>query len=276
MTNRMKKVAIICSITVGVILLGAVIFGILNALVGDGTWSTGWNDYRYDENGFEIGDATVSSQSLTEIEIDWIDGAVLIVPCQDAYPSLTETTEDGAELPDSSRLRWKISENGERLTVKYRKSSWFFGFGSQNRNKTLILRLPEAMMSQLRELDVTSVSGNIVIDQLQAQRIELETVSGNLKIQNTVCESFALETVNGDALIDCNARQHMEIESVNADLTLVMPADAAFSLHWESVSGHISSDFAYQQSGNTYTVGSGGRAIEIESVDGNLMLSKKQ
>ena len=131
-------------------------------------------------------------------------------------------------------------------------------------------------MPQLRELDVTSVSGNIVIDQLQAQSIELDTVSGNLKIKNTVCDSFSLETVNGDAWIDCDARQHMEIESVNADLTLVMPADTSFSLHWESVSGHISSDFAYQQSGNTYTVGNGGRAIEIESVNGNLMLSKKQ
>ena len=129
---KMKKVTLIASIAVGAILLGALIYGVLNALVGGGKWSTGWNDYRYDDSGFEMGEGSIPAQTLTEIEIDWLDGAVLILPCEDAYPSLTEETADGAELPDSARVRWCVE--GEKLTVKYRKSSWFFGLGKQSRN----------------------------------------------------------------------------------------------------------------------------------------------
>lgn len=294
MTRKMKKIAIIASIVVGVIIVGAVIFGVLNALVGKGTWSTGWNDYRYDERGFSVGDATLPADTLTEIDVDWIDGAVLIVPCQDAYPSLTEKTADGAELPDSARLRWRVSEDGSKLTVKYRKSSWFFGFGNQNRNKTLILRIPERMLPQIKLMDVECVSGNIVLDNLQVAALDLENMSGNIRIRNCAVGRLSIESVSGDVEAACEVRERLEIEivsgdvlfesatcppsleidSTDGDVTVQLPTQADFRLTWETVSGRISSDFSHQVNGNIYTVGNGSATFDVETVSGDLTLSK--
>jgi hypothetical protein len=142
-----------------------------------------------------MGEGSIPAQMLTEIEIDWLDGAVLILPCEDAYPSLTEETADGAALPDSARVRWCVE--GEKLTVKYRASSWFFGLGKQSRNKTLTLRIPEAMLSGLQELDVTTTSGNVVLDRLDLAALEVETGSGNIRVQNTTLEGLSIENNSG-------------------------------------------------------------------------------
>ena len=213
---------------------------------------------------------------MTEIEIDWIDGAVLILPCQDAYPSLSERTEDGAELPESAQMRWKLSEDGQTLTVKYRKSSWFFGFGSQNRNKTLILRIPEAMLSQMRELDVTSVSGNVVMDQIAVEKLSVKTVSGNLRLLNIACNSLEIETLTGNLEFDgAVCPQSLEIDGTSADLTLRLPSESGFDLTWESNGGNLSSDFALTEQGKHRIFGNGGASFDVKTTSGDLLLAKR-
>ena len=81
MEKRLKRVAVIAAITMGAFLLLAIVLGVLNALVGDGRWNFGWNDYRYDDEGYEVGEGTVPHTGITAIDLDWIDGGVEIVAC---------------------------------------------------------------------------------------------------------------------------------------------------------------------------------------------------
>ena len=94
MNKKLKRVLTILGITIGASLAVAILIGILNALVANGTWSFGWSDYRYDESGYEVGEGSVFSDDLTTLSIDWIDGEVRIVSCGDQYISLSETSDE--------------------------------------------------------------------------------------------------------------------------------------------------------------------------------------
>ena len=236
MTDRMKKATIILSIVTGVLLLAAILFGVLNALIGDGQWTLGWNDYRYDDKDYEVGSGSIPTDRITGLEIDWIDGEVLIVSCQDTYPSITEESEDETELPSSAQVRWKVDENGV-LSIKYRKSSWFFGFGARDRDKTLILRIPEKMIDGLQKIDVTADSTNVVITDVLAARINVESKSG--------------------------------------EVTLQLPEDASFTLEWATKSGHLHTEFALTEQDGVYTVGSDGLCIRVTTVSADLNLKKQ-
>lgn len=270
MMKRMKRVTIIISIVVGVLLLGAVVFGILNATVGGGEWTLGWIDYRYDETGYRIGNGSVPSDRITKIDLDWIDGSVTVVACQDACVSLTETAEE--EIPEASRVRWHLSEDGTTLTVKYRKSSQFFGFGSAKRDKNLILRVPERFFDGLT-LNVSVDSTKVRFEGIGADVLDFESESGDVVAVDCRFGNVTVETDRGKidlGLTACPAAAELVTDS--GEIYLRLPASASFTLDWESDGGHINSDFAYQKQNGKYVIGSGESTVRAESDGEDIFL----
>ncbi|MBQ7346493.1 MAG: DUF4097 family beta strand repeat protein [Clostridia bacterium] len=289
MQKRLKKAAIVVGIVAGALILIAVVVGVLNALVADGKWNLGWNDYRYDESGYEIGEGSIPSETITRIELDWIDGEVEIISCQDTFISISESAEN--ELPESAKVRWKVGTDGT-LSIKYRKSSWFFGVGSGNRNKKLILRIPASYFEQLTAIDVDVESANVVVYDIFATDFEFESSSGSLGVKDCVFLRFSADTVSGKLLADGLTSNTVEAESVSGSVdmkfpvspngldisttsgkvTLRLPSDASFVMDWETVSGSLAYDLPLTQTGNRYTCGGGANAFDIETVSGDLTL----
>lgn len=252
---KIKKGLIVTAIVLAALLVGGVVVGALNALVADGAWSFGWSDYRYDESGYEVGEGSIPFTDITRIEVDWVDGEVEIVPCQDTYPSISETSDE--ELPESAEVRWRVSEDGKTLSIKYRKSSWFFSAGTGSRNKHLTLRIPERLFEQMLEIDVEAISTAVTVRGISAQKLEVSTESGNVTVDACSFAATDLETEKGD-------------------VALRMPTDASFVLNWETERGKISSDFAFVQEGARYTVGNGGATVSVETESGDLLLARKE
>ena len=225
----MKKATVIVVIVIGALVLGAVIVGVLNALVGGGEWTFGWSDYHYDDSQYTVGDGTIYATDLQQISVDWIDGTVHIVVCEDDYPSVTERA--GEMLTDDSRMRWNVSEDGKNLSIKYRKSSSFFGI-SENKHKDLIVRVPVKMVSQLHALNVKAVSSEVTVEGIEAPTVSVETVSGNV--------------------------------------TLLFDKDIGFTLTAETVSGAPTIDFAVEQKDGAYICGDGRSRIAIKTVSGDM------
>ncbi|MBQ8311049.1 MAG: DUF4097 family beta strand repeat protein [Clostridia bacterium] len=233
---NMKKATMIVLIVLGVLVLGAVAVGVLNALLADGQWTFGWTDYHYDDSQYTVGDGTIYATDLTSVSVDWIDGTVQIVVCQDDYPSVTESAP-GA-LTDDSRMRWCVSADGKSLSIKYRKSSSFFGT-SENKQKDLILRVPERMLAQLNAVNVKVVSSDLTVDGIAVENLKVESVSG--------------------------------------DVTLLLPADKGFTLTSETVSGGAPTiDFGVEQKDGAYICGDGHSKIAVKTVSGEVHVKKRE
>lgn len=231
-----KKIIKYAAFIIGGLILGAILLGVLNGLVGKGEWNLGWTNYRYDDSAYHKGQGTIPAPALEKIELDWIDGNVTVVLCQDAYVSVSESAP--AELTEKTQLHWFVSEDGKTLSIKYRGSSSFFGT-NRDKEKDLILRIPEKLIGQLQTLNINAVSSNVTVSNILVDNMDVKTASGNVTIE--------------------------------------LPEATAFTLtHETKRGGNPTVDFPVTQEGNTYVSGTDGIKINVQTNSGKVaILSSK-
>lgn len=285
----MKKALKITLIVVAALVAGAVILGVLNALFGD-KWSL-WTDYTYDDSDFTVGDGSIAVENLTEIDLDWVDGNVTVMSCQDAYPSLTETSKN--ELTEGSLLRWHLSEDG-KLTVKYRESSFFLGRGN-NKQKDLILRIPERFMEKL-SIKIHVASSNVFLDRLSAKEISIESGTGNVAMLSTsICESLSIHAQKGKILVSGSVFEKMtlstekseikvdslilpktaELETKDGDIRMEFSAAPSITLDFHEEKGKYVSDFSLDERDGRLVSGDGACQLKVTTKSGTLYLTEK-
>lgn len=289
MKTNAKKIAPIALLTVAALILCAVVTGVLNALLAGGEWTFGWTDYRYDETEYQTGEGTIPSAALEVIDVDWADGMVLIVPCQDANLSITEESE--SDLTDASRLRWRLSENGRTLSVRYRDSSWFL----DGKNKTLTVRVPVTLFEQLRALNVRGDSCNVFLRKLEIPSVSVTLGSGSLAAVDCSALALSASTKSGDVTWSGAVRDNERITSKSGDLTLshpvtpqsselstrggritlALPEHASFALLWESKKGSVASDLPLTESDGAYLSGDGKATLRVKTEKGDLIIKKR-
>ncbi len=289
MNRKPKKILTVSLIVVGVLVGAAVLLGVLNALIGKGSWNIGWVSYRYDDSAYQIGDGTVPATDIERITLDWIDGKVKIELCDDMFLSMSESA--ATALGEDTQLRWCISEDGTALSIKYRKSSSFFAsFG--NSEKILILRIPKRMFPQLQSLEVTSesapitligmeaeaisvksVSGDLTLVDCRTTRLTLETVSGHSTCRGLTAEKTVLSTVSGAVSLSYAATPtQADIESTSGEVAIALPGKGDFSLHRTTTSGRFICDFPGKEENGTYICGNPTATLRVKTVSGDLKL----
>lgn len=286
--QKLKKAARVLLIVAGILIAGAVIVGVLNALIADGKWTFGWTDYRYDDTGYEIGGGTVPGE-IREIFVDWVDGEVAIEACEDTYLSLTETVE--GELTESGELRWFLDGDG-KLTVMYRKSSRFLSL-FQNKDKHLIVRVPVRMMEKLGTVEVRSSNGNISVRDLRAAGIKVESedgifvskgcdvgtldcnCGGGITFEGTVTDRGDLESRKGNITLESSTVCPAEttLRTTKGEVRVALPENAGFALLFESDGGKYTSDFALTEREGKLIAGSGGAILNVTTGKGDLTLT---
>ena len=286
--DRLKRPARIIGIVVGALIVAAVIVGVLNALVADGKWTLGWSDYSYDDSLYQVGDGSVPAKEITSVDVDWIDGTVTLVSCKDSYVSMTESAE--GELPESSRVRWYVDEDGV-LSIKYRNSSFFLG-ASKNKNKDLVIRIPEKYLENLK-ITAKGISTNFIFSNLKADQVEATTKLGGiavlsdcdfthfkgqvenerLKVSGRI-EYLELISKNGEIRIDCIG-ENTKIETESGDVSIELTEGDSFMLDFESEKGKYVSDLALVDQNGYLVFGDGERELVVETESGTLYLKKK-
>ncbi|HWA40247.1 MAG TPA: DUF4097 family beta strand repeat-containing protein [Gemmatimonadales bacterium] len=129
-------------------------------------------------------------------------------------------------------------------------------------------------------LEATTVNGDIRATDL-AGDAELHTVNGGIDV--TTSGLVEAETVNGDidariGRADWNGR--LEFSTVNGGITLTAPASLATDVEASTVNGSVDSDFPITIQGRMErrhlrgTIGSGGRSLELTTVNGGIELRK--
>ena len=233
MDIKNKKSIKYTAFILGGLIVGALLLGVLNGLVGGGEWNLGWTNYRYDDSAYKVGEGSIAAPRVETVDLDWIDGNVTVVICQDAYISITETAP--AALTEKTQVHWCVSEDGKTLSIKYRGSSSFFGT-TKDKNKDLILRIPEKLLDQLKTLNINAVSSNVTVSNILIENINVTTASGNVTVE--------------------------------------LPKGSAFTLTHETKRGGTPTvDFPVTQEGNTYVCGTDGISINVKTNSGKVAVT---
>lgn len=285
-----KKLMYFIGMTVIVLLAVAVIAGLLNGLIADGTWSFGWSSYRYDESGYEIGSGTIRENSITGLELDWLDGEVHIVLCDDAFISLTETYQ--GEVADTALLRYRVSEDGTTLSIKYRASAAFLGCGGTEIGKNLTVRIPKAMASMKAvavkgesarilidgisadSMSVTSKTGDVILSNGETNTLAVETVSGNVDCTLSVCSNATMVTKRGNLKLEsAKAAESLDLKTQKGNIILAIPEECGFRLSLDADKSRFACDRSLTGTDEGYSYGNATTEIKLSAPKGSVTIN---
>ena len=121
------------------------------------------------------------------------------------------------------------------------------------------------------EVDAANLSGDV----------EAHTVNGSIRVSTS--GSAEASTVNGSITASVGRAQWtdaLEFHTVNGGITLELPANVSTEVRASTVNGSIETDFPLTVTGRlgprrvTGTIGSGGRRLALETVNGSIRLRK--
>jgi hypothetical protein len=129
-------------------------------------------------------------------------------------------------------------------------------------------------------LDITTVNGGLEIRGATSV-VEASTVNGGIRAESSGGPVNA-STVNGDIEVRMgdSGNQNLSFETVNGSIEVYVPDGLNADVEMQTVNGRVGSDFPMTLSGRINprriraTIGSGGRRISLETVNGSVELRK--
>ena len=228
--------------------------------------------------------------TVTEIEIDWIDGNVEI-----AYGDVTEVTfsETSKEALTTEYTLHYWLEN-TTLHIKCGENRKFIS-ASNFPEKDLKVILPASL--PLNKLDLEAVDTNVKIDHVTIGDVEIETVDGAVNAYlGGITREISVNTVEGDITVNADSIEEFDIETVGADVYLesvsaprtgsfesvggsftlaLYEGVEGFTVEVDGLGGNFESDFETTKQGDAYKHGNGACQYEAETVGGNVTVVKK-
>jgi len=130
-----------------------------------------------------------------------------------------------------------------------------------------------------------SISGDIVLRKVRARRLELSVVSSNVMMQDLQCERVEAHTISGDVeyrgALAKNGRY--EFSSHSGEVRIVLSGDTGFELNANSFSGVVRSDLPLTLRGRDPgrqralhgTYGDGSAVLDVTTFSGRVVISKR-
>jgi hypothetical protein len=153
------------------------------------------------------------------------------------------------------------------------------GGGTNTRDNDVEVRFTVRVPKGVRFTGRT-VNGGVTAADLEGD-VDASTVNGGVKIDTR--GNARGETVNGSITASMGRADwtgSAAFKTVNGGITLSMPEDAGADVKAETVNGSIDTDFPLTVKGKfssrrlAGTIGAGGRALDLETVNGSIKLRK--
>ncbi len=277
------------------ILSGVFALSLLATALRDGGFQFGLislGGYTYeDASSYHVGGGDVS-ETIRDIDIDWLSGDIEILPAPEGATSVT-VSEDYSGDDDDERLRWRIREG--KLQIKFQKSRWGVGIKHSAPTKKLTVFVPTSLLSALGEVDIDTVESKVTFEG-HADEFSFDAVDGDLTVTGSVGELDidSTETVlnftgtlgHGDfdgvdltATLWLDGARGFDIDGVGNAVTLYL-ADAVtgFRVERDALGGKTTVSSAFEGSGarDDYDQywGDGSLEIRIDGIDVQLNVEK--
>jgi hypothetical protein len=221
------------------------------------------------------------------IEVRGINGNIRATGVPGADAEVTAVKRARRSDPDSVRINVVQHGNGVTICAVYLTSS----SGSQRNDCNqqgnnlrdndvqvdFTVRVPTGI-----NLVARTVNGNVEADSTSANA-DVKTVNGN--VQFSAAGYGQAETVNGSitaSLQRADWTEPLKFSTVNGGITVDLPTDTNADVRAQVVNGNITSDFPMLVSGRldprraNLTLGSGGRTLDLKTVNGSIALRRSQ
>lgn len=265
----------------------------------------GLSDFSYDDaENYSVG-AAEFSETVEHIEIDWLAGNVAVASHRSDTVSFSE--ESLAALTEDTQLHYWL--DGTTLHMKFcRSGKWHLDGLEKDLTVLVPADLPLASLTvksmsadihldalQAESANIGISSGNVeltdcaVTDIVQVDTTSgwvdmsliepLETftwdaVSGTLQITAPKVRNFSAGSVSGEVSLSVEEEpETLSIKTTSGGIDLALPADASFTLDYDSTSGELSSDLTHRTESGQYLFGDGKVEYQIGTVSGDVQIT---
>lgn len=233
----------------------------------------------------------ITSDGIERIKVDLTDEDIQI--CMGETDFIEVWHYANRELPESERLQVDALSN--TLSIKKNTQLKFLKLFNFIEEK-IVITIPENYSSQLdievvsgdiiiegggySQVDLSTVSGNQELRELQADTLNQYVISGNIRDESIECNRIELDSVSGN--IESYFTQmpyKLEAGTVSGDIDLRLPENDGFEINYETVSGDLRTDFDIEWKNKDKREGRGiykkeNSSLEIETISGDIQLKR--
>lgn len=212
-----------------------------------------------DSDTYDVGNFTYNADEISSLEINWVVGNISVV--QSDAPTLS-VCENGTDLQDSQRLRYRIKDGTLRIEF------WASGLSSaiSSGQKSLTVEVPHGIA-----LKINNENGTICADSLGTQSAELGTVSGEVRIASLAATKAEVASESGDILLSLARCEEAEIDGDSSLITLTLLSDLGATVTHHSTTGSMQTGLLYSFSSENCSVfGNGACRITVVTKSGDL------
>lgn len=234
------------------------------------------------------GKNTFSASEITELEIEWIAGEILIQPGETDQISIRE---DGVTDP---KYTMYLQQRGDKLKILFCEETVDKAWGINIQgsiSKDLTILVPPDWFCQ--SLDIVCASATVEINDLTIREVDFDGASGTCEFENCTVDEIDIDTASGDIrfigqlnMLDCDAASasvyaalsnvpsRLDMDSMSGDLEIILPSDAGFTLSMDGLSTDFTSDFETSVKNGNYVCGDGDCRINLDALNGDVTIRK--
>jgi DUF4097 and DUF4098 domain-containing protein YvlB len=133
-------------------------------------------------------------------------------------------------------------------------------------------------------LESSSVSGDVILRRVSAQRIDAGSVSGEIKLEDVKAERISAHTTSADIWMSGPLAKNgrYELKGLSGDVRVVLSGNTGFEVDASSFSGEIKApEFQFTARGRTgrhslsATYGDGSAVLDLSTFSGSIVISKR-
>jgi len=237
-----------------------------------------------------------NTAGISKIVINTVSTDVKIIPAEDKnitvdfYGNITSNL-----AKNNPRLNADINNGILNISIIYPRTITL-GFFNISR-LYLDVYIPDSF---LKDLEVTTVSGDInakgftgeniqikstsgelAADMISVKTLVLESISGDIVLKNTESETNSIHTISGEVNVSFKSiLDTLKINTTSGDVQLFLPDNSQFSFNLGSISGDIKNNFdskiSFADERNLKgSVGKSAFDISVNTTSGEIMIEKE-
>lgn len=232
----------------------------------------GFIGYTYDDpDNYTVGNAVVL-ETIKEVDIDWINGEVILLPADGNDISFRE--EANRDLDDDEVIRWVV--DGNTLKIKYMAS----GIRTvENLTKELTVYLPKDVYDSI---EISTVSAEITVTDVACDEFEADTTSGSISAAELSATEIDVSTISGTVSLSVSEKDadSIELDSTSGDLNLYISSCRRLVANTVSGKIHVTADGNLYEADLDTTSGEiicqGGKIVYTSTVSGLIQLAPSE